>query len=181
MTAENMVKVIDRQLKKLDTVGSNDMMRLRRDLEQHADDASLWFELGIAINQAAMHRDYLLVEHERLLHPDQEKVNVDCSSSVAVFEEALNCFNKVQELDPDFYGVWTQKGTVYGNLQRLDEAEQCYLKALQDDDEDFSAAYYLGCTYRDKGDEELAERYFALAHELNPDGEPPCGSSCEGN
>ena len=54
-------------------------------------------------------------------------------------------------------------------MHRYEEAEQCYLKALEEDEEDFSAAYYLGCTYRDMGDEERASRYFALADQLNPD------------
>ena len=52
-------------------------------------------------------------------------------------------------------------------MQRFKEAEQCYLKALEEDEEDFSAAYYLGCTYQEMGDEERSKKYFALAKELN--------------
>ena len=72
-------------------------------------------------------------------------------------------------MEPDYYGVQTQRGIIYGNLHRMEEAERCYLQALQDDEEDFSAAYYLGLTYRDMGNEEMAKKYLSLAKELNPD------------
>ena len=169
MTPEGMIQIIDRQIEKLDTVGSDDMIRLRKHLEHDDSDPTLWFDLGIALNQAAMQRDYLVVDREQLLHPGSVEIEVDGSGSTHLLEEALTVFHKVLEMEPDYYGVYTQMGIVYSNLHRYDDAEQCYLHALKDDDEDFSAAYYLGLTYRDKGDEALAEKYLALARELNPD------------
>jgi tetratricopeptide (TPR) repeat protein len=58
---------------------------------------------------------------------------------------------------------------MHGTMHNYPLAEQCYLQALRDDDEDFSAAYYLGITYRNMGDETLAEKYLALANQLNPE------------
>lgn len=169
LTPEGMIQIIDRQIEKLDTVGSDDMIRLRKHLEHDASDPTMWFDLGIALNQAAMQRDYLEVDRAQLLNPGAEEMDVDGSGSTHLLEEALSVFRKVLEMEPDYYGVHTQMGIVYSNLHRFDEAEQCYLQALKEDEEDFSAAYYLGLTYRDKGDETLAQKYLTLAHELNPD------------
>lgn len=169
MTVDDMVKAIDGQIKKLDEVGSDDMVRLRRDLEKVQDDPTLWFDLGIALNQAAMQRDYLVIEREQMLHPDDEHVEADCHESTPMFEEALRAYGKALELEPDYYGVQTQRGIVFGNLHRLDEAEQAYLQALREDEEDFSAAFYLSQVYQDKGDEANAQKYAALAKQLNPE------------
>lgn len=170
MTVDDMVKAIDEQIAKLDNEGSDDIIRLRRDLEKIPDDASLWFDLGIALNQAAMQRDYLVIERAQLLNPDADHVEVDCAGSTPIFEQALEAYAKTLELEPDYYGVQTQRGIVFANLHRLDEAEQAYLQALREDDEDFSAAFYLSQVYADKGDEVSAQKYAALARQLNPDG-----------
>lgn len=169
MTVDDMVKAIDNQIGKLDGEGTDDIIRLRRDLEKAGDDPTLWFDLGIALNQAAMQRDYLTIEREQMLHPDDEVVEADCAGSTPLFEQALQAYDRVLQLEPDYYGVQTQRGIVFGNLHRLDEAEQAYLQALREDDEDFSAAYYLSQVYQDKGDEAAAQKYMALAKRLNPD------------
>ena len=166
---EGFLRLINGQIEKIDTVGTDEMIRLRRDLEKDDSDPSQWFDLGLALNQAGIHRDVLVTQREEMLHPDEEEITVDLSGSAPLYEEALKVFDRVLQMEPDYYGVQTQRGIVCGNLHRLEEAEQCYLKALKDDDEDFSAAYYLGLTYRDMGKEELATKYLALAHELNPD------------
>lgn len=171
LTPEGMVNLIDKQIEKIDTVGTDEMIRLQRDLKDYPDDPSQWFDYGIALNQAAMHRIMLLDEREHILHPDDEDIESDLQGSIPLLEQALKAFDHVLDMEPDYYGVQTQKGIVYGNMQRLSDAEQCYLQALQDDDEDFSAAYYLGLTYRDMGREDDARKYLALAHELNPDDE----------
>lgn len=165
---EGMIRLIEGQIRKIDTVGTDDVARLRRDLEDNADDPSQWFDYGLALSQAAMNRDALVARREELLHPDEKEVEVDLSGSIPLYEEALRAYDRVLQMEPDYYGVQTQRGIVCGNLHRMEEAERCYLKALEDDEEDFSAAYYLGLTYRDMGDEEKAQKYLTLARELNP-------------
>ena len=171
LSPEGMLRLIDGQIEKIDTVGTDEVIRLRRDLQGNGDDASQWFDYGIVLNQAAMHRDMLVAQREQLLHPEAEEVEVDFSGSVPIYEEALKAYRHVLEMEPEYYGVHTQMGVVLGNLHRLEEAEACYLEALKEDEEDFSAAYYLGLTYRDMGREDLAQKYLKLAHELNPDDE----------
>ena len=56
---------------------------------------------------------------------------------------------------------------MYANLRDLPHAEECYLKAMEEDDEDFTAAFYLSQVYHDMGKEDLAEKYQKIADELN--------------
>ena len=171
--------------------GNADVQRIEKELERMPDDAELWFESGLAHNQSGLQYLDLAIEKARLeyfeAHPETEEEpehwEVDVPKAGAMFNAALAAFDKVLELMPDYYGVQCQRGVALGNMQRYDEAVECYLKALEEDEEDYAAAYYLACTYRDMGDEEKAERYFALAKELNPDDETMCnmrGTPIEG-
>ena len=183
-----MIKMLEERMKQLSEQGNADVQRLDKELTNTPDDAEMWFELGLAHNQSGLQYLEMAFERERLLfleqHPDEEEnpnqeQTVDAPEAYAMFNAALAAFDKVLQLMPDYYGVQCQRGVALGNMHRYEEAEQCYLKALEEDEEDFSAAYYLGCTYRDMGDEEQATRYFTLANELNPDcsGEIGC-SGC---
>ena len=173
-----MITILEERMKQLYEHGNADVQRLDKELKQAPNDAEMWFDLGLAHNQCGLQYLEMAFERERLLfleqHPDAEEepnqeLTVDVPEAYAMFNAALAAFDKVLELMPDYYGVQCQRGVALGNMHRYEEAEQCYLKALEEDEEDFSAAYYLGCTYRDMGDEERASRYFALADQLNPD------------
>lgn len=172
-----MIKMLGERMEQLYEKGNSDVQRLNRELERTPDDAELWFELGLAHNQTGLQYIELAFQKANLeyleAHPEAEEepesLEVNAPQALAMFEGALKAFDKVLELMPDYYGVQCQRGVALGNMHRYEEAEQCYLKALEEDEEDFSAAYYLGCTYRDMGDEERASRYFALADQLNPD------------
>ena len=172
-----MIKMLEERMQQLYEVGNTDVQRLNKELERMPKDAELWFELGLAHNQTGLQYLDMAIEKARLeyleAHPEAEEepehLDVDAPQAWAMFNGALQAFNKVLELEPEYYGVQCQRGIALGNMQQYEEAEKCYLKALEEDEEDFSAAYYLGCTYRDMGDEERAAKYFDLARELNPD------------
>lgn len=168
---EETIRLIEQQIRTIDTEGSDDVRRLRHEVERSPKEAEYWFELGLALNQAAMQRDYLLIHKTQIENPDAEMIEVDCAASTPLFEEAIHAFRTVLQLEPDYYGVHTQLGIVLSNLHRLAEAEAEYLQALKDDEEDFSAAYYLGLNYRDMGDEDKAQHFLQMAHDLNPDDE----------
>lgn len=172
-----MIKMLGERMQQLYEVGNADVQRLNKELERTPKDAELWFELGLAHNQTGLQYLDMAIEKARLeyleAHPEGEEepehLDVDAPQAWALFNGALQAFDKVLELEPEYYGVQCQRGIALGNMQQYEEAEKCYQKALEEDEEDFSAAYYLGCTYRDMGDEERAAKYFDLAHELNPD------------
>ena len=177
-----MIKMLDERLEQLYQNGNADVQRIGKELERTPDDAELWFELGLAHNQSGLQYLDMAFEKARLeyfeAHPDTEEEpehwDVDAPKAWTMFNAALSAFDKVLELMPEYYGVQCQRGVTLGNMQRYDEAVECYLKALEEDEGDFSAAYYLACTYRDMGNEELAQRYFDMAKELNPDDVTMC-------
>lgn len=170
-----MIKVLGERMEQLYENGNSDVQRLEKELERMPDDAELWFELGLAHNQTGLQYLELAFQKADLeyleTHPEAEEepesIEVNAPQALAMFEGALKAFDKVLQLMPEYYGVQCQRGIALANMQRYEEAEQCYLKALEEDEEDFSAAYYLACTYRDMGDEDRAKKYFALAEELN--------------
>ena len=172
-----MIKMLSERMEQLYEKGNADVQRLNRELERTPDDAEMWFELGLAHNQTGLQYLELAFEKAKLeyleAHPDAEEepesLEVNAPQALAMFEGALKAFDKVVELMPEYYGVQCQRGIALANMQRFEEAEQCYLKALVEDEEDFSAAYYLGCTYHELGDEERSKKYFALAEKLNED------------
>lgn len=172
-----LIKMLAARMEELRQQGSSDIRHLLAELERLPKEAELWFELGVAYNQAGLQYLDFAMEKARMEHseshpdeePDEEDLHVDEASAAAIFEKAVKAFGRVLELSPDYYGVQCQRGIVYGNMHRLQEAVECYFKALEEDEEDFSAAYYLACTYRDMGDDEKAAQYFALARRLNPD------------
>lgn len=172
----SMIKMLDENLRKLSELGNADVQRIDKELQRESDDVEMWFDLGLAYNQSGLQYIDMSLERARLdyleQHPDMDEgdeaeLKVEVAAAYALFEKALSAFDRVLELMPEYYGVQCQKGVVYGNMHRYEEAVQCYLKALEEDEEDYAAAYYLGCAYRDMGDEELAKRYFAMAEELN--------------
>lgn len=177
-----MIKMLDERMNDLFEHGNSDVQRIEKELERTPDDAELWFESGLAHNQSGLQYLDMAIEKARMeyfeAHPEAEEepehLNVDVPQARAMFNAALSAFDKVLELMPEYYGVQCQRGVALANMQQYEEAVGCYLKALEEDDEDFSAAYYLACTYRDMGNEEQAARYFALAKELNPDDETMC-------
>lgn len=193
----SMMDVIESQLARLLSEGNADMARLQKEVEHDPKDPMMWFDLGVATNQAGLQYGALLVEKAKLESPlpeeseeddvpsdektecspcshqdgcpaqAEEAIEVDLAPAMPLFERSVECFKKVLELEPDYYGCYTQMGTVYANMKRLDEAVECFKKALEDDDEDFSAVYFLACAYRDLGNTELAEQLFKRAEELS--------------
>lgn len=178
---EEFVAAIERQLAHIANSGSGDVIRLRKEVQRTPEDPEQWFELGIALNQAGLqYRDLALQLadfHYRQEHPEIDDqpsdqpytLQIDDADAMDLFGQALDALDHVERLSPDYYGLQCQKGMIHGNMHNYPLAEQCYLQALRDDDEDFSAAYYLGITYRNMGDETLAEKYLALANQLNPE------------
>ena len=167
LTPEAMAEAMTKRMEQLLANGSDDVTRLRKELEKTPDDAEMWFELGLAYNQAGLQYD---MEHEGEPLPESGEevtLHVNVTAVRPLYEESLKAFDKVAELEPDYYGVACQKGIVYGNMHDLENAEACYLQALKDDDEDFTAAYYLSIVYGDMGKADLAEEYARLAEKLN--------------
>lgn len=170
-----MIKMLDERMEQLYQNGNADVQKLKKEIERMPDDAELWFELGLAHNQAGLQYIDMAFEKAALEYyeanpeaeGEPEHLTVEVPKAMEMFTSALRVFDKVLELMPDFYGVQCQRGIALGNMHRYEEAEQCYLKALEEDEEDFTAASYLSMVYRDMGKDDLADKYQRLSEELN--------------
>lgn len=170
-----MIKMLEERMQYLYEKGNADVQRLDKELERTPDDVEMWFESGLARNQSGLQYLDMAFEKARLMymeeHPDTEeepdRLTVEAPQAFDMFSAALRAFDKVLELSPDYYGVQCQRGVALANMQRYEEAEQCYLKALEEDEEDFTAASYLSMVYRDMGKDDLADKYMKLSEELN--------------
>jgi tetratricopeptide (TPR) repeat protein len=47
------------------------------------------------------------------------------------YNEAIGCYYKVLEIEPDNVEAWTNKGTSLGNMGKYNEAIECYDRALE--------------------------------------------------
>jgi tetratricopeptide (TPR) repeat protein len=57
------------------------------------------------------------------------------------YEEAIQCYDRVLEIDGKYVEAWYNKGTALDNLGKYEEAIQCYDKALEIDNK-YTDAYY---------------------------------------
>lgn len=171
---EGMAQAIAREIEHILAQGGADSSRLAQEVAQSPDDASTWFDLGVALTADAEMLDYLMVQKYRMEHPgteiDGDTPYADPEAKARVYEKAQRCFAKVLELEPEYYGVQYQQGLLYANLRNYAQAEKCFLQALQDDPEDFSSAHALAMVYQDMGDEERCNHYLDLAERLSAEG-----------
>lgn len=95
------------------------------------------------------------------------------------FTQAIECFKKVIEIDPNYEKVWLHMGYCYDGNYNSDKAMECYRKAIDSDPKDYEAYYNLGNQYLDLsdpfiddepyGDYEQAIKYYEKAIEIEPD------------
>ena len=81
-----------------------------------------------------------------------------------LYAKALECYRKVICLEPEYYGVLCQMGLIHSYLSQNDEAIAAFKRAIEQD-EDYSAAYYLGHLYIEMGDETQGRLYLQKAQE----------------
>lgn len=84
------------------------------------------------------------------------------------YEEALECFDKTLELNPDYASAWHNKGYTLHKLGRLSEAIECYKKRLELAPSNRYIWNKTGFILNDLQKYEEALEYFNRALELNP-------------
>ncbi len=84
------------------------------------------------------------------------------------YNEALAEFQEAVRLNPRYSEAWTNIGSCYGSGQQFDNAISNFEKAISVDPNNAMANYYLGITWRSKGNETLAQQYLNQAYALNP-------------
>lgn len=83
------------------------------------------------------------------------------------YDEAIKCYDKAIELNPQAAEVWYNKGTVFSkNLSRYGEAIQCFDKAIELNPQYIDAWYNRGQALKALGRTTEADAAFAKAKEL---------------
>ncbi|HRU78822.1 MAG TPA: tetratricopeptide repeat protein [Rectinema sp.] len=91
-------------------------------------------------------------------------------------EEALECFDKAIELDPQAIFSRINRANALALLDRIDEAIGEFAAALRIDEENTSLWYNRGIVMSQIGDEEEAERCYRRAIQINPQDEDSSSS-----
>lgn len=87
------------------------------------------------------------------------------------YEEALQCFDKVLQIDPEFGDAWYQEGLVFSTLGVPGEAVKYFDKALEINPDNEDALYNDGLALFRLGRYSEAVEHFNRVLELDPDSE----------
>lgn len=167
-----MIAVLEKEMAAIRNNNSTESQRIIRVAEGNGKDPSAWFDLGMNDIDEAIRYEDLAIDRARLQylqeHPEAEEatLNVEIPELADFYHHALECFDHVLRLDPEYYGVNCQRGICYANMRDNEKAEAAFLQAMKDDDQDVNAAYNLAQLYQDWGKEDKAAEYFALAQKL---------------
>ena len=101
-----MIKMLDERMEQLYQNGNADVQRLKKEIERMPDDAELWFELGLAHNQAGLQYIDMAFEKAALEYyeanpeaeGEPEHLTVEVPKAMEMFTSALQVFDKVLEL-----------------------------------------------------------------------------------
>lgn len=83
------------------------------------------------------------------------------------FISALFYLEKAISLEPENSELWSAKGSVQFELNKLDEAVSSFEKAIVFDNNNYNAYSSLGYIYLIKEDHRLAEEYLTKSYEIN--------------
>ena len=84
-------------------------------------------------------------------------------------QEAINYYNAARQLRPDYFPVFVNLGNIYLQLNRLDEAEANFRRALEVNENIAAAQYGLGQAALSKRSYSDAARYLEKALSLAPE------------
>jgi tetratricopeptide (TPR) repeat protein len=84
------------------------------------------------------------------------------------YEEAIACFDKALEINPNFAMAWSEKGVCLNNLAKHDQAIECYNKSLEINPNELKPWFCKGVSLAILGKKEQAIACFDKALEINP-------------
>ncbi|RMD40012.1 hypothetical protein DV735_g5121, partial [Chaetothyriales sp. CBS 134920] len=83
-------------------------------------------------------------------------------------EQALRCFKRATQLDPDFAYAFTLQGHEHVANEEFEKALDAYRCAIAAEGRHYNAWYGLGKVYEKMGKWTIAETHFATAAQINP-------------
>ena len=82
-------------------------------------------------------------------------------------EQAITCFRRATQLDPNFAYAHTLEGHEYVENEEFEKATECYRTAIERDMRAYSAWYGLGKVNEKIGKYSDAEKYYTMAAKIN--------------
>jgi tetratricopeptide (TPR) repeat protein len=76
-------------------------------------------------------RDKLLKRMETQVSINEWNNKGEALDESGKYNEAVECFNKALEMDPNIYYTWVKKGVTLLKLEKYTEAVECLNKALE--------------------------------------------------
>lgn len=129
-----------------------------KELQQHLMD----------IHQRILEKPYEMVQQE---HSEEESLIREGMSRYfgGRYDEAIRCYNKAQELNPDNSYLWIQKGRALKARGSLDEASKYLNKALLKDQNNIQLWFNLCDVFSRLGKYSLALKCFDRILQMRPD------------
>ncbi len=142
-----------------------------RVLKARPDEASANFLLGSSYFKMGRYKQaipLLYFSVQKTSTADTHSVLGQAFLGVKAYRQALNEFEKAQQLSPEMPGIHAELGEAYAGLGQTDKAIAEFERELAKDPKNFEATYYLGRLKRLASDYEAARKYLARADELHP-------------
>jgi tetratricopeptide (TPR) repeat protein len=130
-----------------------------------ADYVKLMFATNNPAKAVALASQYAAANPNR---PQAHLIYASALASTKKFDQALQEFQKVAEIDPSSLTAYIHMGQIYELTNRPDDALGAYQKALQVEPKSPLANNYLGNLYVRRGDLKSAGKYFQAALNENP-------------
>ncbi|HOS48413.1 MAG TPA: tetratricopeptide repeat protein [Bacteroidia bacterium] len=143
---------------------------LKRSVELNPTFTDAWNQMGLAYfrlkdNTAAKEAFYKGIETNK-----NEPTIYNNLGNVLFGEKdyagCIQLFQKAVALNPNYSEAWANMGSAYGMMGNYDMAIPNFEKAIAADPNNQLANYFLGVTWRNKGNEMLAKQYLDRAEQL---------------
>lgn len=127
-------------------------------------------EKELALEHLASLKDNLKLIGIELILKEEASWNNDGVklSKLGKFEEAIECYDKALEINPNFFLAWGNKGLALFNLKRYEETIECFDKIIDIEPRDFQGYENKGRALLNLKKNEEAIRCFDKAIELKP-------------
>ncbi len=150
-----------------DAAFNDGVIHLKKSVELYAYFTDAWTQLGIASYRVKNYPEALKYYDKAISLNPYDPVVLNNSGSVYFdmqnYNEALKRYQQAVKYKPDYADAHMNMGSCYGVGGQFDLAIASLEKAIQYNPNLKQAYYFLGVTWRNKGNEAMATKYFDLA------------------
>jgi len=136
------------------------------------DDMDFLLELGISLAKQSKLRTAEAV-FNRMIGLNEKSIEGWTNKGIVLafgnqHDEAIHCYDKAIEIDPNYAVAWMNKGLTLEKLGKYDDAVQCYDKAIELDSQNWIHLYNKGTTLLHLGRHNEAIECYNRALQISP-------------